>query len=175
MIQASIGIPTTVATPLGIAVAVTGGVSMVVAVATLVKAVMEYRLQNSLKRFEKYQEVNKVYQESSTLTSLRDALEAGGRELADFDPLEKLKFMSFYQDIAMMCQSGLMRIEVAAYLFGFDTRIASTSKEFVSNLGDVRNDPNWILFWAFCERTNHYWNTHVVSDKGTSLVSKLKF
>jgi hypothetical protein len=152
MILFESGIPSNVAIPLGIAAAATGGLSLVVAVGTFVKAVAEFRLQNRLKRFEKYQEMNKLYNESPNLTAFRDALRMGGDILANYDVIEKYKFMAFYEDIAMMCQSGLMRIEVAAYLFGYDAREASGRPEFVANLDDVRNDPNWTLFWNFCNR-----------------------
>jgi hypothetical protein len=137
------GIPSNVAIPLGIAVAATGGLSLVVAAGTLVKTVGEFRLQNRLKRFEKYQEMNKFYTGDPTLTTLRDALRTGGEVLATHDVIEKYKFMAFYEDIAMMRQSGLMRMEVAAYLFGYDAREASSHPEFVANLGDIHSDPNW--------------------------------
>jgi hypothetical protein len=150
------GIPSNIATPLGIAVAATGGLSLIVAVGTLVKAVVEFRLQNRLKRFEKYQQMNRFYTDDPTLTALRDALRTGGEVLATYDVIEKYKFMAFYEDIAMMCQSGLMRMEVAAYLFGYDARQASNLPEFVANLGDIRSDQNWALFWSFCGRLDAY-------------------
>jgi hypothetical protein len=150
------GIPSNVATPLGIAAAMTGGLSLVVAVGTLVKAVMEFKRQNALKRFEKYQEMNNVYTHDATLTAFRDALRAGGETLAKYEVIEKYRFMAFYEDIAMMCQSGLMRIEVAAYLFGYDARKAANTDEFAANLENIREDPNWTLFWCFCDRLNTY-------------------
>ena len=161
------GIPSNIAVPLGIAAAVTGGLSLVVGLVTFAKAVVEFRLQNSLKRFEKYQEMNKVYSADPTLTTLRDALRIGGQVLAEFDAIEKYKFMAFYEDIAMMCQSGLMRMEVASYLFGFDARAASNSAEFIANLGNVRTDSNWLLFWSFCDRLNAYSEKHSTMDSGT--------
>ena len=144
----------------------TGGLSLIVAIGTLVKALAEFRLQNSLKRFEKYQAMNETYSTSITLTSMRDALRAGGEPLEKYDVIEKYKFMAFYEDIAMMCQSGLMRMEVAAYLFGYDARLAASNSTFAANLGNAREDPNWTLFWSFCDRleecvarirTNGYW------------------
>ena len=156
MFLSDTGIPSNVATPLGIGVAITGGLSLVVAVATLVKAVVEFKLQNSLKRFEKYQEMNEIYSRDATMTAMRDVLRAGGVVLEKYDPIEKYKFMAFYEDIAVMCQSGLMRIEVAAYMFGYDARIAWVSQAFVANLGDAREDPNWALFWSFCNRLDAY-------------------
>jgi hypothetical protein len=95
--------------------------------------------------------------------------------LATHDVIEKYKFMAFYEDIAMMCQSGLMRMEVAAYLFGYDAREASSHPEFVANLGDIHSDPNWALFWSFCKRLDAYVARFDRRDGPKRLVDDFKF
>lgn len=149
------GIPSSIATPLGITVAVTGCLSFIVAASAFVKAVLEYERQNSLKRFEKYQEMFARYSDRS-FEGIRRALGEGGQKLADYNTEEKYEFMNFFEDVALMYQSKLMRIEVAAYMLGYDARTASTDPNFPVNLHLGKEDPNWTLFWNFCQRLNAY-------------------
>jgi hypothetical protein len=130
------------------------GVSAAIALGTLAKAVMEYRLGNTLKRFEKYESMNRYYQSESSLAEVRLVLNLGeDAELESFDRAKKYVLMAFFEDVALMHQSGLMRMDVAGYLLGYDAgRVWARRKAFAANLYMGESDPNWALFWDFAER-----------------------
>jgi putative heme iron utilization protein len=102
------------------------GITAIVAVGTFlvtnIRSFIEYSRQNSLKRFEKYTELAGNWAEDKNIQMII--------KLLDEDPTHKLRtlpfeskraFLEFYEDIAIMRYSGLMKKRIAYYMFGFYT------------------------------------------------------
>jgi hypothetical protein len=129
---------------------IVGVATLIVGVATFVKAVFEFNGQNTLKRFEKFQEMRTRNDEDPDLKAVRDAMYGRSGSLKDLSTISKYAFMGFFEEIAMMLNSGLIREVVAFYMFSFDARQASKNEDFWC--GIKRDDPYWSLFCSFCKQ-----------------------
>jgi hypothetical protein len=60
---------------------------------------------------------------------------------------DKMEFMAFFEDIAFLMNSGLIKKEVAFYMFGYDVITAYNNDIFWSE--DFRKDKLWSLLTDF--------------------------
>jgi hypothetical protein len=120
-------------------------------VATFVWKVRTDAREAALKRFDKFQEMEKI---SDTVGFKRVvALIYGdeakpGEQLCDIT--DKEDFMDFYEQIALLVNSGLMMKQVALYMHGAVAIQAYDSEDFWKDTDDHRTDPYWSLFRDFC-------------------------
>jgi|HubBroStandDraft_3_1064219.scaffolds.fasta_scaffold174203_2 hypothetical protein len=133
------------------------GISAIVATATFlvgivafIKTLMEYTQQNSMKRFEKFQEMRKRYKEDPVLREICTLLEDDSERLRDMPFKQKLIFLGFYEEIALMHNSGLLRPSIAHYMFGYYAIRCYQSKNFWNNLN--RDSYYWAVFVNFAKR-----------------------
>ena len=126
--------------------------TFVAGVATLIKAILEYRRQNSTKRFEIFQGMNARFDESKFM-EVRELLDDDSPNLAAFDYTTKHNFLGFFEEISISVNSRVMNAEVAFYMFGYYAIRCWESDNFW--LGDkmlVKNSPYWRLFAHFVEQ-----------------------
>jgi hypothetical protein len=65
---------------------------------------------------------------------------------------DKINYMAFYEEIALMVRSHLMREDVAFYMFGMDAVAAFDSDLFWEKIEGAKTAPEWKLFRFFCSR-----------------------
>jgi hypothetical protein len=135
--------------------AIIGALAFAVAVGTFVKGVLEYRKQNALKRFEKFVELEQLFY-SDEIYNICMLLERDNTQLATIDVKEKQKFLGFYEQIAIMHNSKLLRSNIAHYMYGYYAVRCLDSQNFWTEPADTerkgymdKDSPYWRVFRTF--------------------------
>jgi hypothetical protein len=82
---------------------------------------------------------------------------------------KKQDFIGFYEDIALLINSGILREEIAHYMFAYYAIKCWESEHFWDQLD--RDSPYWALFKCFVEKMK----THASSiSKDSTSVSRYK-
>ncbi|HZQ75075.1 MAG TPA: hypothetical protein VFB08_19335 [Burkholderiales bacterium] len=122
----------------------------IVAVGSLAKAVLEYVAQGAQKRAELFFGLEKRFWESPQFREICELLEDDAPQLSTLTFKDKLQFLGFHEEVALAMNSGLIRPEVAHYMFGYYAIRCLESKEFWKDLEP--NTPYWSLFRDFASR-----------------------
>jgi hypothetical protein len=118
-----------------------------VALVTLMKGIYEYTRQLAQKRSEQYAEMRKRFRESEVISKLIGMLETNDSNLAEVSWSEKVELLGFYEDIALMVNSGIIKRNVAFYMFGYYALRCWESEYFWYDVN--RDSPYWSLFRNF--------------------------
>jgi len=116
-------------------------VGVLIAAGTLVKAVIEYTYQGVQKRAEHFLQMRRRFKENEVFKELCSLLDRDEQALANMPFKDKRDLLGFFEEVAIMVNSGLIRKEVAHYMFGY----------YAIRCGDSRN------FWSNVNRTSRYW------------------
>jgi len=128
---------------LDIATLVIAGVVAAAALATLVKALVEYVQQGQQKRADQFFELRRRFKESREYTDIAALidLEPNGERLRRTPFPEKRNYLGLFEEIALVVNSGLIKPEVAHYMFGYYAVRCWESESF----------------WWEVNRESHYW------------------
>lgn len=121
----------------------------VVAIVTFIKAVVEFTRQNKQKRAEQYIDLRDAFKGNRRFDKLFGLLETDDPSLAQIPFHIKQDFLGFYEDIALLVKSGLMRRTVAHYMFAYYAIRCWNSENFWKGMN--KNSPYWWLFRHFAE------------------------
>jgi hypothetical protein len=135
-------------TLVALAPAISAIVATVVAflgILTLVKAVVEYVGQNKLKRYEKYQEMSRRFDENSDIAQICELVIKDSPELANISKYRKEVVICFFEEVAVLNNSRILPKNLIVNSFGYYAIKCYESKFFWSNL-DKHG-----LFTGFCE------------------------
>jgi hypothetical protein len=91
----------------------------VIALATLVKSGFEYVRQGTQKRAEYIFGIRNRFLANQTFRELCDLLETDDLGLKQVPFKDKRDFLNFFDDVALMLNSGLMKPDVCHYMFGY--------------------------------------------------------
>ncbi|MEB3310347.1 MAG: hypothetical protein VKJ02_08940 [Snowella sp.] len=119
----------------------------IVATVTLVKGLFEYMGQNAQKRAECYIEMREKFKENDRFQKMFELLENDDPELANLSYDKKMDFLGFYEDIALMINSNLLKKPIAHYMFAYYAIKCWNSKYFWSDIN--RDSAYWSLFQDF--------------------------
>lgn len=119
----------------------------IVATVTLVKGLFEYMRQNTQKRAEYYIQMREKFMTNEHFQKIFELLENDDPKLATLSYEKKLDFLGFYEDIALMVNSDLLKRPVAHYMFSYYAIKCWKSKYFWSDL--QRNSVYWLFFRDF--------------------------
>jgi hypothetical protein len=127
-----------------------------VALGTLIKGTVEYIKQGTLKRAELFFQMEERYSKFLYLFDMLDHQddEKIRKQLESLSFEKKLDFLGFYEQLAMMVESGLIRRKVAHYMYGYYAIACLDSDVFWNE--ENRNDPYWYLFRNFAEQSKLY-------------------
>ena len=126
---------------------------VVIALVTLVKGVVEYIKQGAQKRTELFLKMRDRYDKFVGLCSLlahRDSA-AAENEIRRLPFDIKREFLALYEEIALMTNSGLIRRNVAHYVFGYHAIQCWKCDAFWEDPLFDRESPYWGLFRNFAE------------------------
>jgi hypothetical protein len=129
-------------------IAAIGGV--VIALLALIKGVYEYVKQGSQKRAEQFLDMRKRLKENDTFRELAALIEMNDPELLKVPFKDKLYYVGFFEEIALMLNSGLIRVQVAHYMFGYYAIRCWDNEYFWSDMN--RNTQYWTAFKDFVDR-----------------------
>jgi hypothetical protein len=118
-----------------------------IAAFTFVKVLFEYMDQGAQKRVERFLEMRKRLKENNLFKELCSLLEHGDPKLAAMPFKDKRELLGFFEEIAIMLNSGVTRKEVAHYMFGYYAIRCWESDDFWQGVN--RDSPYWALFKNF--------------------------
>ena len=142
------------ATDVTVAVAVVGAI---VALATLIKALMEYTQQGRQKRAEHFFELRRKLKDSDEFVRVAQLIDEtyaeeslssqACQELSELSFTIKRDYLGLFEEVAIAMNSGLIRPQVAHYMFGYYAILCWESDEFWRDVN--RLSPYWSLFEDF--------------------------
>lgn len=126
-------------------------VGAAVALAMLVKGVVEYVSQGKQRRVERFLALREQLDREEKFSTIADALEEEDTEkLKTATPADKRHFLGLFEQVALMMNSGFISKPVAHYMFGYYAIAAWESSEFWEDMEPgEKQHPYWALFAAF--------------------------
>ena len=121
-----------------------------IALITFIKVVIEYTQQNTQKRADHYCELRNKFRDDEQFRSMFELLEYDNENLANIPFQQKQHLIGFYEDIALYVNAGLIKKEVAHYMFAYYALRCWDSKYFWNDLS--RESPYWSLFRNFVDQ-----------------------
>lgn len=122
-------------------------VAGLVALITFVRGVTEYAAQGHEKRATQFVEMRRRYLETPEFQVILGMLINDEPGLAEINPQQRRNFLGFIEEIALMVNSGLIREEVAHYMFGRYVCLANKSENLWKGLD--RDSLYWEVFRRF--------------------------
>ena len=125
-------------------------IGVVVALFTLWKSLIEYTNQGKQKRAEHFLHMRERFKDNVDFKAMCDLLEQNSPELRDVAFKEKRDLLGFFEEIALMMNSGLVSPVVAHYMFGYYAILCWKSEYFWCGLN--RHSDYWVLFRDFANQ-----------------------
>ena len=127
--------------------AIISTMALVFAAVSLVQGLIEYRKQGIAKRTEMFLQMRSRLREDPTFSKICSLLETDNVKLREIPLVERDRFIGFFEELALMKNSGLMNNHVALYMFGYFAIRCYDSRNFWYDLN--RDQPLWSLFMDF--------------------------
>jgi hypothetical protein len=89
-----------------------------IALGALVKSLIEYTKQGAQNRAKLFEDLRIRFKSDEVFRQICDLLEVNSPELTAISFKEKRDFLGFFEEIAFMVNSGLMKKHIAHYMFG---------------------------------------------------------
>jgi hypothetical protein len=124
--------------------------AFIAAVGTLIKGLVEYRKQGLTKRAEIFLEMRARLRQDDSFSKICDMLETDSAELRNIPLVERDRFIGFFEELALMSNSGLVNEQVTLYMFGYFAIRCYHSRNFWTGLN--RDQPLWSLFMDFAKQ-----------------------
>ena len=118
-----------------------------VTIFAFINGTLEYRRQGTQKRVEHFTMLRRRLKENPVFKEICSLLFAEDPLLAEFDAQAKRDFIGLLEEVALQVNSGLIRPELAHYMFGYYTVKCLESKHFWANL--TLDEVYWNLFQDF--------------------------
>jgi hypothetical protein len=128
-------------------------IGVAIALATLIKGVLEYSAQGAQKRAEHFREIRKRLKENDVFKEISFLLETDDPKLQHIPFPDKRDFLGLFEEVAIAMNSRLIHKEVALYMFGYYAVRCWRSQYFWSEVN--RRSPYWALFGAFATEMEH--------------------
>jgi hypothetical protein len=94
-------------------------VGAVIALLALIKGLVEYIKQGAQKRAEHFLTMRKRLKENDVFKHICELLEMDDPELINVPFKDKRDFLGLFEEVAIGMNSGLIRLAVAHYMFGY--------------------------------------------------------
>ncbi|MDD2759605.1 MAG: hypothetical protein PHH11_04865 [Methylomonas sp.] len=130
--------------------------AFIVAAGTLLKGLVEYRKQGLTKRAEVFLQMRTRLRQDESFSKLCDLLEVDSPELQDIPLVERDRFIGFFEELALMHNSGLINKQVTLYMFGYFAIRCYHSENFWTGLN--KDQPLWSLFMDFAKEMDRAHN-----------------
>src|SRR5579862_2604430 len=124
-------------------------VAGIVALSTFMTGAIEFMRQGRQHRAENLIQMRRRFLETIQYREILDMLQSGDGAIATSSIQERRNFVGFLEEIALMVNSKLIRLEVAQYMFGYYVLLVSRCDRFWEGLD--RGDIYWTLFNHFAE------------------------
>ncbi len=132
-----------------------------VTIFAFVNGLLEYRRQGAQKRVEHFTMLRRRLKENPVFKEICALMFANDPRLASIDPQDKRDFIGLLEEVALQVNSGLIRPELAHYMFGYYTISCLESVHFWANL--TLDETYWNLFYDFAREMKVRETTHAYS------------
>lgn len=129
-----------------IAIAIGGALAVV----SLFVGMQEYVRNGTLRRADDFILLRRRLKENETFRRICGLLDRDDSALQEESFEDKRDLVGLFEEVALMLNSGLMRRQVAHYMFGFYAIQCYESTNFWTNMNLA--SPYWSLFRDFAER-----------------------
>ncbi len=123
---------------------------VIVALIALFKGVYEYVKQGSQKRAEQFIEMEKRFDENKLFREISSLTEDDNAELRGVAYKDKVDYLGFFEEIALLVNSKLISPEIAHYMFGYYTMRCWESENFWAEIN--KESIYGIVFKKFVEK-----------------------
>lgn len=127
-----------------------------VAFTTFVTGVLEYSRQNHLRRAEQFVEMRRRFLETPLFREILNQILANDPALAELPAQDRRNFIGFLEEVALLTNSGLIRAEVAHYMFGYYVLLADRNEHLWAGLD--KSGRYWTLFRSFADSMRSFEN-----------------
>lgn len=114
---------------------------------TLIKAILEFRLQGRQKRAELFDKFKSNIKTEQRIVHINSLIEDDDHSLRHIDYIDKYYYLGYYEQIAIAVNSGLIKRDVAHYMFGYYVLRCWESENFWGNIN--RDSPYWGVYKSF--------------------------
>lgn len=121
----------------------------IVALLTLLTALVEFFRQGQQVRASRFLEMRRRFLESPLFRDILNLLHGDQAELSQIPIQDRRNFAGFFEEIALMVNSKLISRSVAFYMFGDYVILTARSEHFWTGLD--RNSLYWSVFRDFAE------------------------
>jgi hypothetical protein len=124
----------------------------------LKRSAREREETNRLNQFQKFQEMQKRYREDASIQAVMGSLypDQYASPPAAASIKDKLTFMGFYEEVAMMVRANIIKPSVAYWTLGLD---AAT---FWDQEMDWHDDDTWWIFNQFAQEAKAYYEARTI-------------
>jgi len=122
----------------------------IVAIFTLIKGYKEYVKSNKQKRVELFKDYRNKLKENEIIKNILDLLETKNPEIRDLPKFDRYLFIGFYEEIALLVNSNLLKPEIAHYMFAYYAKLCWNNKDFWHDIN--RESMYWRVFKEFVEK-----------------------
>lgn len=120
---------------------VVGGIA---ALTTFLTGVVEYARQANLRRGEAFIAMRRRFLEDPRFRDILNLLDHDDPRLAEVPTQDRRNFVGFLEEVAILCESKMIRREIAHYMFGRYVGLADASEHLWHGLH--KEDRYWTLF-----------------------------
>jgi hypothetical protein len=114
------------------------------------KGVLEYSKNNRVKRAEHFSDMHSEMHHMLTVTKMGELLDSNSPDIIKVDNHDRLRFLGFYEKVALMLNSGLISENVAYYMFGYYAIQCYDNAYFWQKVN--KDSSFWSLFVEFAKR-----------------------
>ena len=119
----------------------------VIALVTFLSGGLEYVRQGHQARATHFIQMRRRFLETPQYREMLDLLATDDVALRHASIQEKRNFVGFLEEVALMVNSGLIRLDVAHYMFGYYVLLCDASENFWYGLN--KQDVYWSVFRRF--------------------------
>jgi hypothetical protein len=129
----------------------------------VIKGIIEYSSQNSQKRASFFFDLIKEFKDNNTFTLISDLCENQNSNFNTVTYKQKCEYLGFFEEIALMMNSKLIKKEVAHYMFGYYAINCWKNENFWEGL--ARDGIYWRVFRDFINQMQEEKNNFKYSRK----------
>jgi hypothetical protein len=116
---------------------------------TFIKGTIEYVRQGSQKRVELFLTLEKNFRENINFQEIRNLIAKNNPKVAELPKKTRSDYAGFFELIALLTNSGVLKKEVACYIFSADAVLCWENEHFWKDFD--KSDQHWGLLRVFVE------------------------
>lgn len=121
-----------------------------IALITFVFSTIENVRRGRQERVQNFVLMRRRFLEMPQFREILDLLQSCDPGLRDFSIQDKRNFIGFLEEVALLTNSGLIKAEIAHYMFGYYVVLAAKSEDFWHGLD--RESTYWAVFREFAQK-----------------------